>query len=87
MGEDVYSGVTAHIIADLEQGVRPWLKPWNAGHAAWRILRPLRGNGMPYQGINVLLLWSEAQERGYASPTWLTYTLGTASVFGWLLAY
>ena len=35
--------------------------------------RPLRGNGMPYQGINVLVLWSAAMERGYAAPLWMTY--------------
>jgi antirestriction protein ArdC len=73
MREDVYSRVTARIIAGLDQGVRPWHKPWSARHIDGRILRPLRGNGVPYQGINTLLLWSEAQERGYASPTWLTY--------------
>ena len=27
---DVYTRVTGKIIADLEQGVRPWMKPWNA---------------------------------------------------------
>ena len=26
---------------ELEKGVRPWLKPWNAEHAAGRITRPL----------------------------------------------
>ena len=44
---DVYSRITDKIIADLEQGVRPWLKPWNAEHAAGRITRPLRHNGTP----------------------------------------
>jgi hypothetical protein len=29
----------------LERGVRPWVKPWNAEHAAGRITRPLRYNG------------------------------------------
>lgn len=45
---DVYSKITNKIIADLEQGVRPWLRPWNAEHAAGRITRPLRHNGIPY---------------------------------------
>ena len=27
---DVYTRVTNRIIEELEQGVRPWLKPWNA---------------------------------------------------------
>ena len=68
MNSDIYQRVTAQIVASLEQGVRPWLKPWNAEHAAGRITRPLRGNGVPYQGINVLMLWGAAVERGYAAP-------------------
>ena len=71
--EDVYARVTARIVADLEHGVRPWLKPWNAGHTEARITRPLRANGQPYRGVNVLLLWSEAMAKGYATPTWMTY--------------
>jgi len=46
---DVYSRITGKIIADLEQGIRPWHKPWNADHAAGRITRPLRHNGIPYK--------------------------------------
>ena len=50
--QDVYSRVTARIVADLEQGVRPWAKPWSAEQAAGKITRPLRHNGLPYSGIN-----------------------------------
>jgi len=57
---DVYSRVTNRIVADLAQGVRPWLKPWNADNTSGRIVRPLRANGQPYKGINVLMLWGEA---------------------------
>jgi antirestriction protein ArdC len=70
---DVYSRITARIVADLEQGVRPWFKPWNAEHAAGRITRPLRANGIPYQGINILTLWSEAFTKGYSAPIWMTF--------------
>jgi antirestriction protein ArdC len=70
---DIYARVTARIVADLEQGVRPWLKPWNAEHAAGRITRPLRANGQAYKGINVLMLWAEALEKGFACPIWMTY--------------
>ena len=70
---DVYSRITDKIIADLEQGVRPWLKPWNADHAAGRITRPLRHNGIPYKGINVVMLWSASVAKGYACPLWLTF--------------
>lgn len=71
--KDVYSRVTGKIITQLEQGVRPWVKPWNAEHAAGRITRPLRHGGKPYQGINVLLLWCEAVEKSYSAPIWMTY--------------
>src|ERR1700688_2588910 len=73
MRVDVYERVTNQIVGELEKGVRPWLKPWNAEHAAGRITRPLRGNGIPYQGINVLMLWSAAIEKGYAAPIWMTF--------------
>jgi antirestriction protein ArdC len=69
---DVYSTVTDRIIAELEQGVRPWIKPWNASNARNRI-RPLRHNGTPYRGINVLMLWIEAVSRDYVSPLWMTF--------------
>jgi antirestriction protein ArdC len=54
--EDVYTRVTNRIVEQLEQGVRPWTKPWNAGDAAG-IAVPLRANGRPYRGVNVLILW------------------------------
>ncbi len=71
--QDIYSRITNKIITDLEAGVRPWMKPWNAEHAAGRITRPLRYNGIPYQGINILVLWSTAETKGYAAPIWMTY--------------
>lgn len=73
MTSDVYQRVTDRIVAELERGVRPWLKPWNAEHAAGRITRPLRGNLVPYQGINVLMLWAEAVEKGFGAPIWMTF--------------
>ncbi|MFO0888222.1 MAG: zincin-like metallopeptidase domain-containing protein [Isosphaeraceae bacterium] len=70
---DVYSQITEQIIADLEKGVRPWAKPWNAEHAAGPIMRPLRHNGLPYSGINVLMLWMSATSNNYAAPIWMTF--------------
>ncbi|MBF0562862.1 MAG: DUF1738 domain-containing protein [Alphaproteobacteria bacterium] len=70
---DVYARVTAKIVADLEQGVRPWMKPWSADHAAGKITRPLRHNGIPYKGINVIMLWSASVTKGFACPLWLTF--------------
>jgi antirestriction protein ArdC len=71
--KDVYSRITAQIVAQLEQGVRPWVKPWNAEHAAGRITRPLRHNGQPYSGINILSLWMSAELQGFAAPIWMTF--------------
>jgi antirestriction protein ArdC len=73
MRVDVYQRITDQIVSELEKGVRPWLKPWNAEHAAGRITRPLRGNGIPYRGINILMLWSAAMEKGFAAPIWMTF--------------
>jgi hypothetical protein len=70
---DVYAGITAKIVAALEDGVRPWVTPWNAEHAAGRITRPLRHNGQPYTGINILSLWASASVWGFAAPIWMTY--------------
>nr|WP_309402244.1 ArdC family protein [Aminobacter niigataensis]WMD00186.1 ArdC family protein [Aminobacter niigataensis] len=70
---DIYAKITDRIVADLEKGVRPWVKPWSAANTTGRITRPLRHNGLPYQGINTLLLWSEAVARGFVSPTWMTF--------------
>jgi antirestriction protein ArdC len=71
--QDVYTRVTNKIIADLEQGERTWMKPWNAGNTAGRIVRPLRFNGVPYSGINILMLWAESVANGFSSPTWMTF--------------
>ena len=70
---DVYARVSDRIVADLEQGVRPWMRPWCKSPEEGATSRPLRHNGMPYRGINVLLLWGAAADKGFRSPTWLTY--------------
>lgn len=73
MKADFYERITNRIVADLETGVRPWLKPWSAQHMEGKIIRPLRANGKPYNGINVINLWAEAVARGFGSPVWMTY--------------
>ncbi|WP_394213503.1 ArdC family protein [Enterovibrio calviensis] len=71
MKTDFYQQITNQIITALENGVKPWVCPWERS----------RFNGLPYSlqsqktysGINVLLLWGAAAEHGYSSPAWLTY--------------
>jgi antirestriction protein ArdC len=70
---DLYTRVTNAIIADLENGVRPWLRPWSAAHAAGPITRPLRAGGQPYKGINVLMLWASAMTHNFTCPIWMTF--------------
>lgn len=71
--QDIYTRITAKVVASLEQGVRPWIKPWSGENAAARITRPLRHNGTPYSGINILMLWAASLEHGFTSPLWMTF--------------
>jgi len=72
--QDPHSRITDRILAELEAGTRPWLKPWSGGDMAGSGRpRPLRASGEAYRGINVLLLWIEAQASGFVSPSWMTY--------------
>lgn len=70
---DIYTRITNQIITALEQGIKPWTQPWNAAHAAGPVSRPLRHNGQPYSGINVLTLWASSMERHFAAPIWMTF--------------
>ena len=67
MSADVYARITDQIVEDLEQRVRPRMKPWDAEHAAGRITRQLRPNGIPIAGVNVVMLWSSAVAQGFAA--------------------
>jgi antirestriction protein ArdC len=71
--QDIYARITSQIVSHLEKGVRPWVRPWNAEHAAGRITRPLRHNRKPYSGINVLSLWASAMAQNFAAPIWMTF--------------
>jgi antirestriction protein ArdC len=71
--QDIYTRITNQIVSHLEKGVRPWVRPWDAQHAAGRITRPLRHNGKPYSGINVLSLWASAIAQNFAAPVWMTF--------------
>jgi antirestriction protein ArdC len=73
MRTDVYENVTNQIVTALEKGVRPWHRPWSADHLAGQNVRPMRANGEAYRGINVLMLWGVAVERGYRGSLWMTF--------------
>ena len=68
--QEIYQTITDKIIAELEAGTVPWVRPWS-GEAD-----PFPRNALsqrPYRGINHVLLGMEAHCRGYASNQWLTF--------------
>lgn len=62
--------VTAQLIDALNNGVRPWVQPWDSAAA---LALPLRHNGVPYKGFNIIALWAAAAERQFTSRCWLTF--------------
>jgi antirestriction protein ArdC len=65
----IYQQITDSIIAELEKGAAPWVKPWKADSSADKNFISQK----PYQGINRLLLGMSSMVKGYASPAWATY--------------
>ncbi|MBK1734881.1 DNA primase [Halorhodospira abdelmalekii] len=71
---DLYQAVTDKIIAALDQGVVPWIQPWDDRAAAIASGFPVNAlNDRPYHGTNTLILWAEAAIRGFSTSRWLTY--------------
>lgn len=66
---DIYGTVTDRIIAELEEGALPWVKPWRAGTT----LPVNAATNREYHGINILLLMGTAYSEGYPSSEWVTY--------------
>ena len=70
MKRDLYAEVSARIIAELEAGAAPWVKPWSATPGANTPCNAV--SNRPYSGCNVVLLWM-AQAAGYRTPRFLTF--------------
>ena len=70
----LHEEITARIIADLEGGRFPWAQPWGSpSHASALGLPRNAATGKPYSGINVLILWGQLFQKGFASQSWLTF--------------
>lgn len=65
----IYQSVTDSIIAQLEKGAAPWVKPWRADSSADKNLV----TGKAYQGVNRLILGMSALANGFESSTWASY--------------
>ncbi|MBX9495296.1 DUF1738 domain-containing protein [Yersinia enterocolitica] len=74
---DLFQVVTNRIIVALEKGTPPWRKPWRTvagGRSVSMSGFPVNAiTGRAYSGINVLLLWIDAEDKGVTSHRWLTF--------------
>lgn len=66
----LYQEITDQIIQQIESGTPPWRKPWTGSSTP---SMPMRSTGETYQGINVLMLWMQANIKGYDCPKWVTF--------------
>jgi antirestriction protein ArdC len=72
--ENIYREITDKIIAELERGIVPWVQPWSSSKQLSPLGLPVNGlTRRSYSGINILLLWSALEAKGFASPFWLTF--------------
>jgi len=70
----LYQSVTDRIVAELEAGAAPWLKPWKTSKANGTSIMPVNAvTGRNYHGINVVILWSQRDAKGYDSNCWMTF--------------
>src|SRR4051812_22906952 len=70
MKRDLYTEVSARILAELERGAAPWVKPWSA--TPGQNVPQNAVTNRPYSGCNVILLWL-TRDRGWATPRFLTF--------------
>ena len=69
-----YQSITDSILEALNQGVKPWARPWITRAGAELLDAGLPFNapsGRNYRGLNVPLLWSVAGSQGYSRHAWL----------------
>lgn len=69
---DLYRAVTQCIIAELERGAAPWVKPWKSDKRVG-IMPANAITGHSYRGINIPILWHSADMHGYPTNGWLTF--------------
>jgi antirestriction protein ArdC len=70
MKRNLYAEVSTRIVAELERGAAPWIKPWSA--TAGMNTPCNAATNRPYSGCNIVLLWMAANA-GYRTPRYLTF--------------
>lgn len=71
MARDLYQEVTNRIIAELETGTAPWVKPWKSGYANNGAMPYNAASKKQYRGINIPLLMGASCAHG--SPAFVTF--------------
>jgi antirestriction protein ArdC len=70
----LYDEITDRIVAELEVGRVPWVQPWGTDAAKAPLAIPRNAStDRQYSGINILILWGAAIERGFTGQSWLTF--------------
>jgi antirestriction protein ArdC len=70
----LYDEITGKIIAELEAGRVPWVQPWATAAATATLAIPKNASASrQYSGVNILILWGAAIERGFSGQSWLTF--------------
>lgn len=67
---DLHQRVTDEIVRAIEAGTERFFMPWHG------IPEGMPRNiltGAPYRGVNTLVLWAAAKNRGFLTPYWGTY--------------
>lgn len=68
---DLYQEVTDKIVAQLEAGTVPWVKPWRSTAG---LNTPMNiTTKRPYSGVNVMLLWMACASNSWVKPHFLSF--------------
>lgn len=71
--KDHYQEVTNRIIEALEEGRKPWVRPWDPDKAGGPQAPFNPTTGKRYHGINVLILGMDVRAFETGDPRWMTY--------------
>lgn len=70
INSEISESVTASIVAQLEKGTVPWIRPWQT---KGRQIPTNIASNKPYRGINTLMLWLASTVNGFGDNRWLTF--------------
>jgi antirestriction protein ArdC len=70
MKRDLYAEVSSRIVAELEAGAAPWVRPWSSTPGMNTPCNAVTNR--PYSGSNVVLLWM-ARSAGYRTARYVTF--------------